>query len=99
MNRFRICAWIDTSNAATASSHTSTSGCTAKRPGDPNALTLAAAELMRVAPLIRRVDPGPAQLRVQILVQLARREPMHARRLPHDLAYPAAVDSGWHTGP
>jgi hypothetical protein len=51
MNRFSTCAWIDTSSAATASSHTSSSGGHRQRAGDADAAALPARQLMGEAGL------------------------------------------------
>ena len=55
-SRSRIWARTDTSSALTGSSATSSRGFGAERPGDGDALLLAARELVRVAPDGRRVD-------------------------------------------
>ena len=54
MNRLMICAWIETSSAAIASSQTRNSGLHGERAGDADAAALAAGELMRIAPHQRR---------------------------------------------
>ena len=51
-SRFRTWLWIDTSSAETGSSQTTRSGPERERPGDADALALAAAELVRVAPRV-----------------------------------------------
>ena len=48
-SRLRICDWIETSSALTGSSQTMKSGVERERPGDADALPLAAGELVRVA--------------------------------------------------
>ena len=48
-SRLMICAWIDTSSADTGSSATMKFGLDRERPGDDDALALAAGEFVRVA--------------------------------------------------
>ena len=48
-SRLRICDWIETSSALTGSSQTMKSGIERQRPGDADALALAAGEFVRVA--------------------------------------------------
>ena len=50
-------AWIDTSSADTGSSSTSSFGLQRQRPGDADALPLAAGELVRVAVGVLGVEP------------------------------------------
>ena len=50
MSRLRICDWIDTSSAETGSSSTTSFGSQRNRPGNADALALAAGKFMRVAP-------------------------------------------------
>ena len=54
----RTCAWIETSSAETGSSATMNSGLSGQGPRDADALALAAAELVRVAPdrVLRQAD-------------------------------------------
>ena len=47
--RLRICAWIETSSAETGSSATISLGLEGERPGQADALPLAAGELVGVA--------------------------------------------------
>ena len=51
------CAWIDTSSAETGSSATISFGLQRQRPGDADALALAAGELVRVAVVVLGVQP------------------------------------------
>ena len=60
-SRLRICDWIETSRAETGSSATRNRGLDRQGPGDADALALAAAELMRVAPGVVRLEPDQAE--------------------------------------
>ena len=55
-----ICAWIDTSSADTGSSQTISFGLQRQRPGDADALALAAGELGREPVVVLRVEPDAA---------------------------------------
>ena len=56
-SRLTTCAWIDTSSAETGSSATSSLGLQGQRPGDADALALAAGELVGVAVVVLGVEP------------------------------------------
>ena len=90
MKRFRICAWIDTSSAATASSHTRNSGFTASARAMPMA-ALPAGELVRVARLVARVEAAAHEELIEVAVELlALDDAVHERRLAHDVGHPHA---------
>ena len=55
-SRFRICAWIETSSAETASSQIEQARLDGERARDADALALAARELVRVAPHLRGIE-------------------------------------------
>ena len=79
---------METSKAATDSSQTMHSGLTASaRDADP--LALAARELVRIAPLVARVEPAPLQHPVEVGIPIRRRhDAVHHRRLAHDVGDP-----------
>jgi len=62
MNRFSTCACTETSSADTGSSATTSCGRSISAPGDRDALTLAAGEHVRIAPVVlaAEADPSPA---------------------------------------
>ena len=84
-----ICAWIETSSAETGSSQTMKSRLERERPGDADALALAARELVRVAPAVLGQEPDlPEQLlHAGVAAPPAPGEPVDGERLADDLAH------------
>ena len=60
-------AWIETSSADTGSSSTSTFGSQRERPGDADALALAAGELVRVPVAVLGVEADLSQQLAHLL--------------------------------
>ena len=86
-SRFRICAWIETSSAETGSSQTSSFGPSAKRARDPDALPLAAGELVGIAVRVARVEADDVEQLANAGGACATRTgAVHDQRLRDDVA-------------
>ena len=72
-SRLSTCAWIETSSAETGSSATITFGLERQRPGDADALPLAAGELVRVAVVVLGVQADGVHQLLDGLLALALR--------------------------
>ncbi len=70
-----ICAWIDTSSAETGSSQMMSFGLEHQRPGDADALALAAGELVRIAvdQVGQQADACPAARATRAFISAAAR--------------------------
>ena len=86
MNRFSTCAWIETSSAATDSSHTRNSRLDRERARDADARALAAGELVRIAAHQRRIEADAIQHQADVLDLLrAADHVVRDRRLADDV--------------
>ena len=96
MNRFRICAWIETSSALTGSSQTMNFGSHGQRPGDADPLPLPAGELVRIAVVCVRVHAHLVQeLEYAVLFVLAFGQVVDAEGFADDAAHGhAGVERG-----
>ena len=89
MKRLSICAWIETSRAATASSQTRNSGATASARAIPMRWRCPARELVRVTTLQRGIEADPQHHLVEPVVDLVPApDSVNLRRLPDDPAHP-----------
>ena len=79
-SRLRICAWIETSSAETGSSATTSLGVVIERPRDPDPLSLAARELVRVAVVVLGVQADHLEQLPHPRPALRLRVPMPWRR-------------------
>ena len=89
-----ICAWIETSSAATGSSRMSRSRLQRQRAGDADALLLAAGKFARVAPEHRRATGRPCSNSSAMRARAAHLvvEAVDAQRLGDDLPDRSAPD-------
>ena len=74
------CAWMDTSRADTGSSQMISFGPEGQRPGDPDALPLAAGELGREPVEVLRVEPDQLHQLLHAALALGARRPGRGSR-------------------
>ncbi len=93
MNRLMICAWIETSRAATELVANDEARLDGKRARDADALPLAARELVRIAVSVDGVEPDHLHQVADIGVDFpAGDDAVNDRRLADDLAQRACAD-------
>src|ERR1700687_2282248 len=91
MNRFRTCALIDTSRAATDSSHTRKSGCTASARAMPMRARCPPGNRCGGGGLYSGIEPPACEQRLAVPVDLSLGDDaVHDRRLADDVAHPGS---------